>query len=239
MLALGVQVTQSAWARDGRPVDAATFSRSEWETLKQEAQLGDFVMPCCNSPAVLKTSINGLPFFAHLSGECGTAPETRWHMSGKTAVLAALTNMGIKADEEVSGRSPSGDSWKADVLFTIPGRTIVIELQRSYQHLRDFIRRQERYIASSVECYWLVRADTFITLSKATSRLLLKRDFGNVFPSEGIGSGMLPELPVSMLEVEGELMVQFGGFKAATVPVWLSGILDGAYQYSGGSWGLD
>ncbi|WP_162097067.1 hypothetical protein [Burkholderia multivorans] len=32
----------------------------------------------------------------------------------------------------------------------------MIELQRSYQHLRDFIRRQEQYTASGVECYWLV-----------------------------------------------------------------------------------
>lgn len=75
-------MTQSAWTRDGRPVDAATISTSEWETLKQHAQLGDFVMPCCRAPAVLKTSINGLQFFAHLSDECATAPETVWHKSG-------------------------------------------------------------------------------------------------------------------------------------------------------------
>lgn len=69
-------MTQSAWTRDGRPVDAATFSSPEWEQLKQSAQLGDFMMSCCKAPAVLKTSINGLPFFAHLSDECATAPET-------------------------------------------------------------------------------------------------------------------------------------------------------------------
>lgn len=78
-----------------------------------------------------------------------------------------------------------------------------------------------------------------MTLGKATSRLLLKRDFGNVFPPSGIGTGMLPELPVAMLDTEGEQLVQFGGFKSATVPVWLSGILNGAYQYRGGSWNLD
>ncbi|PVX85848.1 AraC-like DNA-binding protein [Paraburkholderia unamae] len=63
-------MTQSAWTRDGRPVDAAAIPRAEWEALKQFAQLGDFMMPCCKAPAVLKTSINGLPFFAHLSDEC-------------------------------------------------------------------------------------------------------------------------------------------------------------------------
>jgi len=153
-------------------------------------------------------------------------------------VLAALANMGIKGSDEVPGRSPAGDKWEADVLFSLSGRIIVIELQRSYQHLRDFTRRQERYAASAVECYWLVRKETFMTLGKATSRLLLKRDFGNEFPAGGIGTGMLPELPVAMLDTEGEQRVMFGGGKAATVPVWLAGILDGAYQYRGGSWNL-
>jgi competence protein CoiA len=231
-------MTQSAWTRDGRPVDAAAIPSTEWEALKQIAQLGDFMMPCCKAPAVLKTSINGRPFFAHLSDECGTAPETKWHRAGKAAVLAALIDMGIRGRDEVPGRSLSGDKWEADVLFSVLNRTIVIELQRSYQHLRDFTRRQERYIASSVECYWLVRAETFVTLSKATSRLLLRRDFGNVFPAGGIGTGMLPELPVAMLDTDGEQLVHFGGFKSAKMRVWLAGILDGAYRYRAGSWNI-
>ncbi|WP_454914434.1 competence protein CoiA family protein [Variovorax gossypii] len=219
-------------------MDAATIPSAEWEALKQSGALGDFMMPCCKTPAVLKTSINGIPFFAHLSEECATAPETKWHKAGKAAVLAALERMGIEGREEVPGRSPSSDKWEADVLFSVPGRTVVIELQRSYQHLRDFTRRQERYAASAVECHWLVRKETFITLGKATSRLLLKRDFGNVFPPGGIGTGMLPELPVAMLETEGVQSVNFGIFKTAPVSTWLAGILNGAYQYRGGSWNL-
>lgn len=231
-------MTQSAWTRDGQPVDAAAISSAEWEAMKRSAQLGDYMLPCCNAPAVLKTSINGLHFFSHLADECGTAPETKWHKSGKAAVLAALTRMGIKGSDEVTGQSPAGNKWEADVLFSLPGRIIAIELQRSYQHLRDFTRRQERYAASAVECYWLVRKETFMTLGKATSRLLLKRDFGNKFPASGIGTGMLPELPVAMLGTEGEQLVMFGGCKAATLQVWLTGILNGTYQYRGGSWNL-
>tara|TARA_R110001606_G_C15397001_1_gene652347 strand:+ start:5490 stop:6188 length:699 start_codon:yes stop_codon:yes gene_type:complete len=231
-------MTQVALTRDGLPVDAAFIPGIKWEALKQASQLGDFMMPCCKAPAVLKTSINGLAFFAHLSDECDTAPETKWHKSGKAAVMAALTSMSIKSLEEVPGQSTSGDKWVADVLFSVSGRTIVIELQCSYLHLRDFKRRQERYAASGVESYWLVRKETFRTLGKATSRLLLKRDFGNVFPPGGIGTGMLPELPVAMLETEGEQLVLFGGLKSATVAGWLAGILDGAYQYSGGTWNL-
>jgi len=206
-------MTQSAWTHDGRPVDAASFPSAEWEALKLATRLGEFVMPCCKAPAVLKTSINGQPFFAHLSEECATAPETKWHKSGKAAVLAALDSIGIEGREEVPRRSPSGDKWEADVLFSVPGRTIAIELQRSYQSLRDFTRRQERYTASAVECYWLVRKETFRTLAKATSRILLKREFSNLFPPGGIGTGMLPELPVAMLDIEGAQMVQFRGFK--------------------------
>ena len=83
-----------------------------------------------------------------------------------------------------------------------------------------------------------MRRETFVTLGKATSRLLLKRDFGNVFPTCGIGTGMLPELPVAMLDTEGTQRVLFGGFMAATVPLWLAGILNGTYQYRSGSWNL-
>ncbi|MBZ2206541.1 competence protein CoiA [Massilia soli] len=232
-------MTQSVWTRDGRPVDASEFRISDWEALKQVAQLGDFVMPCCKSPAVLKTSINGLPFFAHVSDECSTAPETKWHKNGKAAVLGSLRQLGIEGREEVPGLSPSGAKWEADVLFSSDRRNIAIELQRSYQHLRDFMRRQDRYTVSGVECFWLVRHETFLTLSKATSRLLLKRDFGNVFPEDGIGTGMLPELPVAMLETGGEQRVLFGAGKCATVHDWLEGILTSTYKYREGSWNLD
>ncbi|STQ89997.1 competence protein CoiA [Iodobacter fluviatilis] len=231
-------MTQSAWTRDGLPVNAATYLSVDWEILKQAAQLGDFVMPCCKAPAVLKTSINGLPFFAHLSDECATAPETIWHRSGKTAVLAALNELGIEGSDEVQGQSSNGDKWKADVLFSVGGRTIAIELQRSYQHLRDFTLRQDRYKDSSVECYWLVRQETFITLGKATSRQLITREFDNVMPPQGIGTGMPPNLPVAMLNTEGEQLVHFGLLKSATVQAWLAGILNNNYQYRDGSWNL-
>lgn len=39
-------MTQAAWTRDGRPVDAASIPGAEWEALKAAAQLGDFMMPC-------------------------------------------------------------------------------------------------------------------------------------------------------------------------------------------------
>jgi hypothetical protein len=84
----------------------------------------------------------------------------------------------------------------------------------------------------------LVRHESFLTLSKATARLLLKRDYGNVFPPNGIGTGMLPELPVAMLEADGQNRVMFGQGKGATVQAWLEGVINGSYQYRAGSWNL-
>lgn len=228
----------SAWTRTGQPVDASLLSNVEWDALKQTAQLGDFVMPCCQSPAVLKTSVNGVPFFAHLTDVCATAPETIWHQEGKVAVLAALEGLGIVGRSEVPGESEGGGLWKADVFFAVGDRKIAIELQRSYQHLRDFIRRQERYASAGVECYWLVRKDVFMTLSGSTARLLLRRDCGGKFPPGGIGTGMLPELPVAVLIPDDSQPVSFGLGKAASLTTWLTGIINGEYQYLAGSWCL-
>lgn len=229
---------QSAWTRQGKPVNATDFSAIKWEELRQAAQPGDFFMPCCKASAALKTSINGLPFFAHFSNSCDTSPETVWHKAGKAAVLATLNARNLHGDEEVPGKSPNGEKWKADILFTIADRTIAIELQRSYQHMRDFTRRQERYYTSGIECYWLVPEESFPTLSRATTRLLLKRDFNNRFPPLGIGTGMLPELPVAILDLESGEPIKFGQLKAATVSAWIAGIINGTYQYRRGSWNL-
>ena len=64
------EMTQTAWTRNGQPIDATAFEQTEWEAMKQRYAVGDFVMPCCASPAIPKTSINGYPFFAHLSDDC-------------------------------------------------------------------------------------------------------------------------------------------------------------------------
>lgn len=152
--------------------------------------------------------------------------------------MAALAKTGVEGSVEVPGRAPSGEGWTADVLFRVSERTVAIELQRSYQHFREFSRRQERYAASGVECYWLVRQTVFSTLQKSTKRLLLSRDYGNVFPSCGIGTGMLPELPVAILETESQEVIRFGVLKSATVEQWVVGILSGTYQYRTGSWNL-
>jgi competence protein CoiA len=235
-------MTQAAWTRTGEPVDAGSFSNADWEALKTTSVLGDFLMPCCRAPAVLKTSINGLAFFAHLSDECATAPETKWHLAGKAAVLAALKSMGIHGQEEVSGKSPTG-SWEADVLFEVDDgpvrRRIAIELQRSYQHLRDYVRRQERYTTAGVESYWLTTRAHFVTFTKASGRLRLKRDFAGVMPASGGFFPMVPEVSLGMLELEKTPVVHFGGMKSAPLADWLVAIVEGCYTYHDGLWLID
>jgi competence CoiA-like predicted nuclease len=111
-------------------------------------------MECCGAIAVAKTSPNGVQFFAHISNECATAPETVWHIGAKALVVDGMRRLGATCSEEVfeGGARP----WKADVLVQWSGRRIAIEIQRSYQHLRDFKRRQQRYRDADVECVWLL-----------------------------------------------------------------------------------
>jgi competence protein CoiA len=139
----------------GEPILADRVSPADWEALKAGHRLEIFRMSCCSSPAILKTSSNGLPFFAHYNGECATAPETIWHSEAKALIVANLAVLGFQSREEVMSENKDV-LWKADTYFEVGGRRIVIELQRSYQHLKDFLRRQQRYADTGVESCWLL-----------------------------------------------------------------------------------
>ncbi|KSQ21756.1 hypothetical protein APB26_32770 [Pseudomonas aeruginosa] len=160
-----------ALTKDEQPVWASEFSAVAWEALKLQSQAdpASFRMPCCQSRAVLKTSINGVQFFAHYSDECATAPETIWHVQAKDLLFGTLKVFGLVPQTEVTGGTGK-DRWKADVYFEFDGRKIAIELQRSYQNLREFEARQARYARHGVECYWLVRREVGLTLMNAIMR---------------------------------------------------------------------
>lgn len=175
-----------ALTHDDQPVWAGQFTEQEWEGMKAQSQANPFAfkMPCCQSRAVLKTSSNGLPFFSHLSDECATAPETVWHIEGKDLVYGALKLFGVNPRSEVPGGTGK-DRWKADIYFEHGDRKVAIELQRSYQHLRDFVRRQERYARYGVECYWLLRHSVATTVGDAIMKKRWKEDFGKKMPPAG------------------------------------------------------
>lgn len=148
-------------------------------------------------------------------------PELRWHREGKVSVLAALAALGIEGREDVEGVTPNGTKWKADVLFTVNGRSISIHLQRGYQPLREFRRRQQRFAECHIDCFWLFRKETFATLS------------ANIAHTRN--NAALPELPTAMLEAQ---RIEFGDGKIATINEWLAGVLDGSFRYRDGSWTL-
>lgn len=116
-------------------------------------------MPNTNWPAVPKTSIRGLRFFAHHPGYTGTLPkpESYAHTRLKIDIVKAVRALGHQAAVEVSGNAPGGEQWIADTLVTLQdGEQMAFEVQLSSQHLRDFRLRTERYRRSSVKCCWIV-----------------------------------------------------------------------------------
>ena len=143
-----------------------------------------------------------------------------WHREAKAAVIAALAGLGIEGSDG-AGVTPNGTKWKADVLFSVNGRNIAIVLQRGYQPLREFRRRQLRFAECQIDCFWLFQRETFAML---TANIAHARK-----------TSALPELPSAMWE---EQRVEFGDAKRATMNEWLAGVLDGSFRYRDGWWTL-
>lgn len=220
--------------RNGQPVLADKLPPSNWETLKVTYSLADFRMPCCLSTAIPKTSSNGLPFFAHYQDECVTAPETKWHREAKALIIANLAILGVECKEEVVSVSTTA-CWKADTYFEVERRRLVIELQSSYQHLEDFLRRQQRYVDANIESYWLLRHKNFLGLIKALGKFRVKREFGGKLPSQGIFP-CISELPVAYLETGDPPIVKGVNFSQISLADWLRAVIENRFQWYDGAW---
>lgn len=132
------------------------MSSDAWQKLKGTYRAAGLAM-ACGQPAIPKTSRLGLQFFAHTSGaECPlhtTGPETPEHLEVKAAVARAARSLGWEAAMEF----PAADrSWIADVMVTHGERRIAVEVQWSRQPAEEFARRQKRYTAAGISCFWLV-----------------------------------------------------------------------------------
>ena len=220
--------------RNGQPVLADKIPPSHWKILKATYSLEDFRMACCMSPAIPKTSSNGLAFFSHHDDDCATGAETRWHREAKALVVANLATLGFECREEVISESRAA-AWRADTYFEVERRRIVIELQKSYQHLDDFLRRQQRYVDAGIENYWLLRHNNFLSLIRALRKLRLKREFGGKLSSQGMFP-CIPELPVAYLETGDAPLVKGVNFLQISLADWLRAVVEVRFQWYDGSW---
>jgi hypothetical protein len=220
---------------EGKPVYPESFSDLEWQAIKSSYKVGDFLLPCCKSPAIPKTSLNGVKFFAHHTDECLTAPESLWHLAAKDTVIKALLHLGATPILE----QPMGDTqerMKPDVHFRWESRFIAIEAQHSYQTLGEYLRRQKRYESNKVEGYWLLYPARYQTLAKALGRFRLKRDFGGKFPANGFLPA-IPELPIAMFDPEAEGgRISGAGSLNISLNAWLEAVINRRFICSEGAW---
>lgn len=68
---------------------------------------------------------------------------------------------GWNAATEVTGKTPEGEEWRADVLATKGTKRIAFEVQWSAQTDAETLRRQAQYARSGIRCLWLFRQRSF------------------------------------------------------------------------------
>lgn len=139
-------------------IEAFSVSDAGWADLIS-APKGAILMPRSGWPAVPKTSIRGVRFFAHHPGYGGLLPkpESYAHTRLKIDVVKAARRLGYHAELELPGSDPNRAEWVADVMVTAAdGRRTAFEIQLSSQHLNDFRSRTGRYQRSGVACCWII-----------------------------------------------------------------------------------
>jgi competence protein CoiA len=223
----------SGTARDknGRAISARSFTSEVWEELKLKYSVGDFLSICCDAPAIPKTSQNGVHFFAHVSGECSTAPESAWHKEAKALIQTSIGGHGLSSFAEHAG---PGRAWIADVYFESKGRQIAIELQHSYQGLRAYLERQQRYVNGGVECYWLIYPKRYPPLTLSIAKWRIKNEFGGQLP-EGM-LGCIQQLPAIALELDPEAQVRGHCMYKARLEDWICAVLSGSFEFGSRGW---
>lgn len=65
----------------GDKIVSLDFKDNEWDILKKDkVYKSTLKMPCCDSPVILKTSVNKYPFFSHYGKKCSNySPESKEH----------------------------------------------------------------------------------------------------------------------------------------------------------------
>ena len=147
----------------GERIQAFDLTDQEWSALKVRNRRDQHLrMACCSSSAVLKQSSRGTCFFSHKRvGPCTTADESEEHRQLKLLAIDAARGNGWSVEAEVSGATPSGEQWRADVLATKGSAKVAVEIQWSGQVDAETMRRQRRYQEAGIRCLWLLRQPGF------------------------------------------------------------------------------
>jgi competence protein CoiA len=220
---------------DGRPVYPDMFDDTSWKAFKDSYSVGEFLTPCCLTPAIPKTSPNGLRFFAHYSDECTTSPESKWHLETKSVIARSLRNQGYSPVLEMPVSSPIGKA-KADVFFQIGDRRLTIEVQHSYQTMDEYLERQKRYASAGIENYWLLYKDRYLTLQMSISKHQLRTVYNNEFP-QGRSLGAVADLPVAFVESDSAgTFIRAAGFFKVELSLWLKSVIERRYRFDQDRW---
>lgn len=143
---------------DGVALLSFMMGDDEWTRLKGSYSTRTLVMACCGARAIPKVSKLGTRFFAHKPrAGCESAGESAAHLHAKWVIARAAIDAGWQAETEVSGRTPDGADWIADVLCTKGAIKVAFEVQLAGQTLEDYWVRQKRYFASGVRGCWLAK----------------------------------------------------------------------------------
>jgi competence protein CoiA len=190
-------------------------------------------MPCCSTQVVLKRSRLGTRFFAHKAiGACTTAAETEAHLVLKAMAVEVARAHGWSAITEVTGISPSGEAWRADILAQKGGRNVAIEIQWSSETDAEILRRQQRYRDSSVRGLWLLRQRSFPVTRELPAAGVggsLEQGFAALIPSDSGRQGMpMREFLDAVFSKRFRFGVQVGAeatvsVRAGCLPCWSCG----------------
>lgn len=234
-----VMVIEAKYVNGAGVVNALRMTPAEWLQLQRTYRIGDLVMPCCPGAAVPKVSANGYPFFAHASGACNSSEESQWHLAAKILVRSALEDLGCRASIEEPGSGAVG-RWQADIWAERGPVKLAVEIQHSYQSLRLYRERQDRYRAAGVQALWLLRTDRYLTLLKSMGKERQRAEFAGQVPPLGQHWGpCLAEVPIARLDFESEPAITGGYFFSASVPQLLEAVLSGRYLCIDGTWCID
>tara|TARA_R100000935_G_C2840383_1_gene170652 strand:- start:6368 stop:7567 length:1200 start_codon:yes stop_codon:yes gene_type:complete len=163
--------------KDDKIIYSFHYTLKDWIALKEDKH-SSFKMPCCNTPAILKTSKLGTQFFSHKAKptdtDCSSGGETAEHIHIKYLVSKTLFECGWAVQVEKRGVSSKGKEWIADIYATKGKIKIAIEVQWSPQAFIETKRRQQVYKDSGVRGLWLLRSGSIKDRNAITGDYLYK-----------------------------------------------------------------